>query len=211
MLDQGATAQPLNRFDQAPSFDLWSQVGYKVAKCHAVPFDGEPLQHTPLHGRQTLELTVEEASDAAKRRGACLLQEGVYPTAKYLVDSLADDLQGQAIASIPGDQSVPVSIVALEPLIAEKLACVGRTQPSELQSADCPRTAAKHGQLGRRLAARQQQAAVMLAACHDFEQGAVTGVALQVRSIAVARLEQHLEVVQHQEASMPLKKVQKSR
>src|SRR5207302_6388983 len=128
-----------------------------------------------------------------------------------LVDRLADDLQGQAIASIPGDQSVPVSIVALEPLIAEKLACVGRTQSSELQPADCPRRAAKHGQLGRRLAARQQQATAMLAAAHDLEQGSVTRVAFEVRSSAVAGLEQYFQVVQNQEASMPLKKVQQSR
>src|SRR5438309_3498552 len=178
-----------------PAFDVWPQVGYKVAKTHALPFDSEPLQHALLHSRQTLELTVQQATDAAKRPDACLLQESLDLTAEYLVDRLTDDLQGQAIPPVPRDQPVPVGIVALEALVAEKLACICRFQSAELQHADYPMGAAKRCQLGRRLAARQQQTALMLAASHKLEQRAVTRVALQVRSIPVARLEQHLEVV----------------
>src|SRR5262249_34574438 len=142
------------------------------------------------------------SEDAAAAR---LLQEAAQLAAEQLADALADQLERQAVAPQPRAQLGPLLAAALELLGRQQRLGLIHAQSAHPATAD---GAAEHGQLWWRVAAGQQQAALVRSFAQRLEQPTVASQLCAIAPLLLKRLEQRLDVVQHQQAAPSAQQLQ---
>src|SRR5450432_1927561 len=107
MLDQAATAKPVDGLKYLTHWERSNQHGSQLLQAHRLAHNCQPQEQHPLAIREPCELLVEQVADAAKDQRV-LGQERTDCACEEISNGLRHDLQGQGIALVSLTQACPL-------------------------------------------------------------------------------------------------------
>ncbi|TMC85272.1 MAG: hypothetical protein E6J22_20270, partial [Chloroflexi bacterium] len=200
---QRAPRERFQRLEQLRAPDLGMQDLCQSGKLRPLAQHGQPREQQGLQRRQTPHLLAQHRPDPIEGQFP-FLEEAIEIFAEEVGDRLPHDLEGQRIARVAGDEALPGSRRADQSLVGEQLSHGLFVQPYQAQRAHRPACPFQRFDLPGLLAGGQQHTALVGRLAQALDQPPVALVTGQVGALGVTAHQQHLQVVEHQQAAARL-------